>query len=114
MSAIDEIKEINSDVAEDPEVKELSESLDIAEELAQFSNTPAGKATIKKLQGSLYATLNELFGAYRSENPSLNGLIAIIARLESQSQMLAKFGGAKTEADSLLSMLQDKLKEKSG
>lgn len=114
MSVKDEIKEVNPDLVEDEEIVEMSEELDIAEELAQFANTQAGKATIKKLQGSLYATLNALFTAYRSENPSLNGLIAIIARLESQSQMLAKFGGAKSEADSLLSMLQDKLKEKSG
>lgn len=114
MTTQDEIKEINPDLAEDEEIVEMSEQLDLAEELAQFSNTPVGKSTIKKLQGNLYATLNDLFTAYRSENPSLNGLIGIIARLESQSQMLAKFGGAKTEADSLLKMLQDRLKEKSG
>jgi len=114
MSAKDEIKEVNEDLLEDPEIVEMTEELDIAEELAMFANTPAGRSTIKKLQGSLYATLNSLFTAYRSENPSLNGLIAIIARLESQSQMLSKFNGAKTEADSLLTMLQEKVKEKSG
>lgn len=114
MSTIDEVKEINEDLAEDEEIQEMSRDLDIAEDVANFANTPAGKATIKKLQSSLYGTVNELFAAYRSENPSLNGLIGIIARLESQSQMLAKFVGAKTEADTLLSMLQDKVKEKTG
>lgn len=113
MSTLDEVKEANENLVEDPEIVELSGDLDLAEELAQFSATPAGKKTIKKLQGGVYTTLNELFTAYRSADPSLNGLIAIIARLESQTQMLAKFTGAKTDADTLLETLQALVKEKS-
>lgn len=113
MSTLDEVKEANENLAEDPEIVELSGDLDIAEELAVFSSTPAGKATIKKLRGGVYATLNELFTAYRSSDLSLNVLIAIIARLETQTQMLAKFTGAKSEADTLLETLQSLVKEKS-
>lgn len=109
MSTIDEIKEVDEDLADDPKIQEMSGELDLAEELAQFANTPAGKSTIKKLQKSLYSTTNELFAAYRSENPSLNSLVAIIARLESQSSLLAKFTGASSEAETLLTIIQEEV-----
>lgn len=111
MSAKDEIKAINEELANDKDIESLAEELDLSEAVAIFADTPAGKATVVKLRHDVYQTINELFEA--SRNPDLPKMLGIVARLEANIQMLTKFVGAKWTSQELLEILQDTLKKKS-
>jgi hypothetical protein len=109
-SALDEIKAVKPEAAEDPEIQALSESLDIADQLAGFVNTTSGKETIKRLGAVVMGTLNELFDI--SRKGELGPLLGCIARIESNLTMLRRFTGAKADAQTLLDLLIERGKQK--
>lgn len=108
--SLKEIKAVKPEAAENPEIISLSEDLDIADQLAGFANSAAGKSTIKKLSASVLNNLNELFETNRK--PELYTLISCIARLEQSLAMLRRFSGAKSDAEALLDLLKDKVSGK--
>lgn len=108
--ALNEIRQVRPDLADDPEINELSEELDIADQLAGFVNTSAGQETIKRLGGASIAALNELFDL--SRKAELGPLLNCIARLEQNLAMLRRFTGAKSDAEGLLDLLKERISKK--
>jgi hypothetical protein len=92
------------DEAEEAEIKELNEAVDVARDLVSWSKTPAGKDTIERLQNESHKAMNELF-AVLHESPELGRLVSIVARFEASVQMLGRFIGADEDLDSLLKEL---------
>ena len=104
--SIDELKQVKPGIEADPEIVAISDDLDLADELAGFVNTPAGKNTVAKLRAVSLNTLNELFEL--SRKAELQPLLGCIARLEQNIAMLRRFMGAKSDADALLDLLREK------
>lgn len=109
-SALNEIRQVRPDLEDDPEIEALSNELDLADQLAGFVNTMAGKETINRLSKNVINTLNELFDI--SRKAELGPMLSCIARLEQTLAMLRRFKGAKSDAEALLDLLTDKVKKK--
>lgn len=92
---------------DEAEVKELSEAIDVANDLVSWSKTPAGKDTIDRLQNESRKAMNELF-AVLHDSPELGKLISVVARFEASVQMLRRFIGADEDLDTLLDELARK------
>lgn len=93
--------------ADEVEVKQLNQAIDVASDLVSWSRTPAGKDTIERLQSESRKAMNELF-AVLHENPELGRLISVVARFEASVQMLRRFIGANEDLDTLLNELARK------
>jgi DNA helicase IV len=93
--------------ADDAEVKELNQAIDVAGDLVSWSKTPAGKDTIERLQAESRKAMNELFTMLH-QNPEMGRLISAIARFEASVQMLRRFIGADEDLDVLLNELARK------
>ncbi len=93
--------------AEEAEVKELNEAIDVSQDLVSWSRTPAGKDTIERLQNESRKAMNELFTMLH-QNPEMGRLISAIARFEASVQMLRRFIGADEDLDVLLNELARK------
>lgn len=104
--SIDELKQAVPGAENDPELVAISDDLDLAEELAYFINTPAGKSTVAKLRSASMNALNEVFEV--SRKGELPPLLGAVARLEQSIAMLRRFLGAKSDADALLELLKEK------
>jgi energy-coupling factor transporter ATP-binding protein EcfA2 len=111
-NALDDIAELNPELAEDEQVKNIASDLDKAESIALFANSPAGKETIAKVGREVYAIVNELFENARK--PELPVLLSTVLRLEAKLQVYALFQGAQKDADALFNILTETLKSKSG
>lgn len=90
--------------ADEVEIKELNQAIDVANDLVSWSKTPAGKDTIERLQNESRKAMNELF-AVLHESPELGRLISVVARFEASVQMLRRFIGADEDLDTLLNEL---------
>ena len=90
--------------AEEAEIKQLNDAIDVASDLVSWSKTPAGKDTIERLQNESRKAMNELF-AVLHESPELGRLISVVARFEASVQMLRRFIGADEDLDTLLNEL---------
>ncbi|HOH62081.1 MAG TPA: hypothetical protein PK698_06395 [Bacilli bacterium] len=110
MGAIDEVKKINKELAEDEELISISRELDIAEDFAMFRNSEGGKSMVEKLKQRIVMRLNLLFDI--SKEPKLENLLSCIAGIETDMKLLHELLGAKENADAMLSIFTDKLKEK--
>lgn len=93
--------------ADDAEVAELNNAIDVAGDLVSWSKTPAGKDTIERLQNESRKAMNELFTMLH-QNPEMGRLISAIARFEASVQMLRRFIGADEDLDILLNELARK------
>jgi hypothetical protein len=93
--------------AEDAEVEELNDAIDVTSDLLSWSKTPAGKDTIERLQTESRKAMNELF-AVLHDSPELGKLISVVARFEASVQMLRRFIGADEDLDTLLDELARK------
>ena len=93
--------------ADEAEVKEISQAIDVASDLVSWSKTPAGKDTIERLQNESRKAMNELF-AVLHDSPELGKLISVVARFEASVQMLRRFIGADEDLDTLLDELARK------
>jgi hypothetical protein len=93
--------------AEDAEVEELNDAIDVTSDLVSWSKTPAGKDTIERLQTESRKAMNELF-AVLHDSPELGKLISVVARFEASVQMLRRFIGADEDLDTLLDELARK------
>ncbi len=93
--------------AEEAEVEELNDAIDVTSDLVSWSKTPAGKDTIERLQTESRKAMNELFSVLH-DSPELGKLISIIARFEASVQMLRRFIGADEDLDVLLNELARK------
>ena len=93
--------------AEEAEVAELNDAIDVTSDLLSWSKTPAGKDTIERLQTESRKAMNELF-AVLHDSPELGKLISVIARFEASVQMLRRFIGADEDLDVLLNELARK------
>jgi hypothetical protein len=93
--------------AEEAEVKDLNDAIDVTNDLVSWSKTPAGKDTIDRLQTESRKAMNELF-AVLHDSPELGKLISVIARFEASVQMLRRFIGADEDLDVLLNELARK------
>lgn len=93
--------------AEEAEVGELNDAIDVTSDLLSWSKTPAGKDTIERLQTESRKAMNELF-AVLHDSPELGKLISVIARFEASVQMLRRFIGADEDLDVLLNELARK------
>ncbi len=93
--------------ADEAEVKEISQAIDVASDLVSWSKTPAGKDTIERLQNESRKAMNELF-AVLHDTPELGKLISVVARFEASVQMLRRFIGADEDLDTLLDELARK------
>ncbi len=93
--------------AEEAEVEELNDAIDVTNDLVSWSKTPAGKDTIERLQTESRKSMNELF-AVLHDSPELGKLISVIARFEASVQMLRRFIGADEDLDVLLNELARK------
>ncbi len=93
--------------AEEAEVEELNDAIDVTSDLVSWSKTPAGKDTIERLQTESRKAMNELF-AVLHDSPELGKLISVIARFEASVQMLRRFIGADEDLDVLLNELARK------
>ena len=93
--------------AEEAEVGELNDAIDVTSDLLSWSKTPAGKDTIERLQTESRKAMNELF-AVLHDSPELGKLISVIARFEASVQMLRRFIGANEDLDVLLNELARK------
>ncbi len=102
VEAIAEQKEV--DVAE---VKELNRAIDVASDIVSWSNTPAGKDTIERLQNEPRKAMNELLSVLH-DSPELGKLISVVARFEASVRMLRRFIGANEDLDTLLNELARK------
>ncbi len=93
--------------ADEADIKELNNAIDVSHDLVSWSKTPAGKDTIDRLQNESRKAMNELFAALH-ENPEIGRLVAIVARFEASVQMLRRFIGADEDLDVLLNELARK------
>lgn len=93
--------------AEEAQVEELNDAIDVTSDLVSWSKTPAGKDTIERLQTESRKAMNELF-AVLHDSPELGKLISVIARFEASVQMLRRFIGADEDLDVLLNELARK------
>ena len=93
--------------AEEAEVEELNDAIDVTSDLVSWSKTPAGKDTIERLQTESRKAMNELF-AVLHDSPELGKLISVVARVEASVQMLRRFIGADEDLDTLLDELARK------
>jgi len=93
--------------ADEAEVKEINQAIDVTSDLVSWSKTPAGKDTIERLQNESRKAMNELF-AVLHDSPELGKLISVIARFEASVQMLRRFIGANEDLDTLLDELARK------
>ncbi len=93
--------------AEEAEVAELNDAIDVTSDLVSWSKTPAGKDTIERLQTESRKAMNELF-AVLHDSPELGKLISVVARFEASVQMLRRFIGADEDLDTLLDELARK------
>ncbi len=93
--------------AEDAEVEELNDAIDVTSDLVSWSKTPACKDTIERLQTESRKAMNELF-AVLHDSPELGKLISVVARFEASVQMLRRFIGADEDLDTLLDELARK------
>lgn len=93
--------------AEEAEVEELNDAIDVTSDLVSWSKTPAGKDTIERLQTESRKAMNELF-AVLHDSPELGKLISVVARFEASVQMLRRFIGADEDLDTLLDELARK------
>ena len=93
--------------AEEAEVEELNDAIDVTSDLVSWSKTPAGKDTIERLQTESRKAMNELFSVLH-DSPELGKLISVIARFEASVQMLRRFIGADEDLDVLLNELARK------
>ena len=93
--------------AEEAEVEELNDAIDVTSDLLSWSKTPAGKDTIERLQTESRKAMNELF-AVLHDSPELGKLISVVARFEASVQMLRRFIGADEDLDILLNELARK------
>jgi hypothetical protein len=93
--------------AEEAEIGELNDAIDVTSDLLSWSKTPAGKDTIERLQTESRKAMNELF-AVLHDSPELGKLISVIARFEASVQMLRRFIGADEDLDVLLNELARK------
>jgi hypothetical protein len=93
--------------AEEAEVEELNDAIDVTSDLLSWSKTPAGKDTIERLQTESRKAMNELF-AVLHDSPELGKLISVVARFEASVQMLRRFIGADEDLDTLLDELARK------
>ncbi len=94
-------------VAEEAEIEELNDAIDVAGDLVSWSKTPAGKDTFERLQNESRKAMNELFTMLH-QNPEMGRLISAIARFEASVQMLRRFIGADEDLDVLLNELARK------
>lgn len=99
--------------AEEAEVEEISQAIDVASDLVSWTKTPAGKDTMERLQSEARKAMNELF-AVLHENPELGRIIAVVARFEAAVQMMRRFSGAEDDLDTLLEELSRKRPSASG
>ena len=76
--------------AEEAEVEEISQAIDVASDLVSWTKTPAGKDTMERLQNEARKAMNELF-AVLHENPELGRIIAVVARFEAASKTWAQW-----------------------
>lgn len=93
--------------AEEAEIEELNDAIDVTSDLVSWSKTPAGKDTIERLQTESRKAMNELF-AVLHDSPELGKLISVVARFEASVQMLRRFIGADEDLDTLLDELARK------
>jgi hypothetical protein len=93
--------------AEEADVAELNDAIDVTSDLVSWSKTPAGKDTIERLQTESRKAMNELF-AVLHDSPELGKLISVVARFEASVQMLRRFIGADEDLDTLLDELARK------
>lgn len=93
--------------ADEADVAQLNQAIDVSHDLVSWSKTPAGKDTIDRLQNESRKAMNELFAALH-ENPEIGRLVAIVARFEASVQMLRRFIGADEDLDVLLNELARK------
>lgn len=93
--------------AEEAEIKEINDAIDVSQDLVSWSRTPAGKDTIERLQNESRKAMNELFTMLH-QNPEMGRLISAIARFEASVQMLRRFIGADEDLDILLNELARK------
>jgi hypothetical protein len=93
--------------AEEADVEQLNDAIDVTSDLVSWSKTPAGKDTIERLQTESRKAMNELF-AVLHDSPELGKLISVIARFEASVQMLRRFIGADEDLDVLLNELARK------
>jgi hypothetical protein len=93
--------------AEEAEIEQLNDAIDVSNDLVSWSKTPAGKDTIERLQTESRKAMNELF-AVLHDSPELGKLISVIARFEASVQMLRRFIGADEDLDVLLNELARK------
>ena len=105
-NAEDEAEEAKQE-ADEADIKELNNAIDVSHDLVSWSKTPAGKDTIDRLQNESRKAMNELFAALH-ENPEIGRLVAIVARFEASVQMLRRFIGADEDLDVLLNELARK------
>ena len=93
--------------AEEADVAELNDAIDVTSDLVSWSKTPAGRDTIERLQTESRKAMNELF-AVLHDSPELGKLISVVARFEASVQMLRRFIGADEDLDTLLDELARK------
>jgi hypothetical protein len=93
--------------AEEVEIEQLNDAIDVTNDLVSWSKTPAGKDTIERLQNESRKAMNELFSVLH-DSPELGKLISVIARFEASVQMLRRFIGADEDLDVLLNELARK------
>ena len=103
----DQEVDLEKQVAEEAEVAELNDAIDVTNDLVSWSKTPAGKDTIERLQTESRKAMNELF-AVLHDSPELGKLISGVARFEASVQMLRRFVGADEDLDTLLDELARK------
>ena len=103
----DQEVDLEKQVAEEAEVAELNDAIDVTNDLVSWSQTPAGKDTIERLQTESRKAMNELF-AVLHDSPELGKLISGVARFEASVQMLRRFVGADEDLDTLLDELARK------
>jgi len=105
-NALEEV-DVEQKEADEAEVKEINQAIDVASDLVSWSKTPAGKDTIERLQNESRKAMNELF-AVLHDSPELGKLISVVARFEASVQMLRRFIGANEDLDTLLDELARK------
>jgi len=105
-NALEEV-DVEQKEADEAEVKEINQAIDVASDLVSWSKTPAGKDTIERLQNESRKAMNELF-AILHDSPELGKLISVVARFEASVQMLRRFIGANEDLDTLLDELARK------
>lgn len=110
MGAIDQIKQVNEELASDPEVQDVSNKLDNSEQLYVFTTTPAGKAIVEGIYNDLVKVIVQLIAAAR--DPECKGVSPLCADLNAQLSLLARFKHSATDAERAAELLHALLKSK--